>query len=388
MPDGNEVTLALVTEVAKVPAAEWDACAGTGNPFVSHAFLLALENSGSTGRRTGWLPHHIVMRDAGGCVLGAVPMYLKTNSYGEYVFDFNWANAYEQAGGRYYPKLQVAVPFTPATGPRILVRPEAPADVPNLLIRAVEEVAARLGVSSAHVTFPTRSEWDRLGEAGWLLRLGQQYHWQNQGYASFDDFLAQLNSRKRKAIRKERRETAATGIRLHTLTGADLKPEHWDAFYGFYRDTVDRKWGQAYLTRDFFRLLGEMMPEKVVLVMGEDDGRWVAGALNLLGGDTLYGRNWGSAGDYRHLHFEACYYRAIDFAIANGLQRVEAGAQGEHKIQRGYLPCLTYSAHWIADPALRKPVAEFLDRERPAVERRIEAMMEDSPFRLEDGQNR
>jgi predicted N-acyltransferase len=387
-PEGDGLTLELVAGIGAIDAAEWDACAGDANPFVSHAFLSALEDSGSTGRRTGWLPRHLALRDAGGRLLGAAPMYVKGHSYGEYVFDFGWANAYEQAGGRYYPKLQVAVPFTPATGPRLLVRPDAPAGCMAMLIRGMEQVARRLDVSSVHVTFPTEGEWKALGDAGWLQRIGHQYHWHNAGYAGFDDFLSALSSRKRKSIRKERRAVAESGVRIETLTGADIRPEHWDAFYGFYRNTVDRKWGQAYLTRDFFHRLGATIGEAVVLVMVEDDGKWVAGALNLRGRDTLYGRNWGSAGDYRHLHFEACYYRAIDFAIENRLARIEAGAQGEHKIQRGYLPTPTYSAHWIADPALRRGVAGFLDRERPAVLRQIDLLMEESPFRMEVGENR
>ncbi len=386
MPDtpGHEaLELSVLDGVGQVDPAEWDACAGSGNPFLSHAFLLCLEESRSTGPRTGWLPRHLALRGAGGRLVGAVPAYAKAHSYGEYVFDHGWANAYERAGGRYYPKLQVAVPFTPVTGPRLLLSPDAPAGSLAGLIQGLEEVARRLGVSSVHVTFPTEPEWDALGQAGWLRRLGHQYHWENRGYARFEDFLAELNSRKRKAIRKEREAVAASGLRLHTLSGDDLRPAHWDAFNRFYRDTVDRKWGSAYLTRDFFHLLGERMGDKVVLVMAEDDGRWVAGALNLRGADALYGRNWGSEGDYRHLHFEACYYRAIDYAIAHGLARVEAGAQGEHKISRGYLPVETYSAHWIADPALRRAVADFVDRERPLMRHQIAALMEESPFRKE-----
>jgi uncharacterized protein len=388
VPDGNELTLAVVTEIDRIGAGEWDACAGTENPFVCHAFLKALEDSGSASARTGWLPHHLALRDADGRLLGAAPMYLKGHSYGEYVFDFGWANAYEEAGGRYYPKLQVSVPFTPATGPRLLAHPDAPAEAAAMLAQGIAKMSQNLKVSSAHVTFPRPEEWETLGEAGWLRRLGIQYHWLNQGYSSFDDFLAELNSRKRKAVRKERRTVAQSGVRLHTLTGGDLRPEHWDAFYAFYRDTVDHKWGQAYLTRDFFHRLGSTMADRVVLVMGEDDGRWICGALNLRGKDTLYGRNWGSTGEYPHLHFEACYYRAIDFAIETGLKTVEAGAQGEHKIQRGYLPTQTYSAHWINDPALRRAVASFLERERRAVDRQIGMLMEESPFRLEAGENR
>lgn len=386
MPDTQETLLLEVLDgVGRADPVEWDECAGPDNPFVRHAFLLALEESGSTGRKTGWLPRHLAFRTQSGRLAAAVPAYVKTHSYGEYVFDHAWANAYERAGGRYYPKLQVAVPFTPATGPRLLLRPGSPPGTTRALASGLEQVAERLGVSSVHVTFPTEPEWRDLGEAGWLLRLGHQYHWENRGYASFGDFLADLSSRKRKSIRKERDAVAASGIRLETLSGADIRPAHWDAFYRFYRDTVDRKWGSAYLTRDFFHLLGERLGESVVLVTAAQDGRMVAGALNLQGTDALYGRNWGADGEYRHLHFEACYYRAIDHAIAKGLRRVEAGAQGEHKISRGYLPVPTYSAHWIADPALRSAVADFLERERPLVRHQIEALMEESPFRKEGG---
>jgi uncharacterized protein len=387
MPDGNDaITVKVLSGIGEVAPDQWDACAGSDNPFVCHAFLKALEDSGSVGRKTGWLPQHLALEDKDGRLLGAVPTYLKSHSYGEYVFDHGWANAYERAGGDYYPKLQIAVPFTPVTGPRLLVRPDAPEAIANILIAALDRLAERHEVSSVHVTFPTEQEWQRLGDAGWLQRIGQQYHWENRGYTSFDDFLAALNARKRKAIRKERREVAETSVRIHTLTGADLKPKHWDAFYRFYIDTSDRKWGSPYLNRKFFRQLGATMADRVVLVMAEEDGDWVAGALNLLGSDTLYGRNWGSSVNYKHLHFEACYYRAIDFAIAHGLKRVEAGAQGQHKIQRGYLPTPTYSAHLIRDPALRRAVARFLEQEREAVSLEIEELMEEGPYRWEDGQ--
>ena len=387
MPDGNDaITVKVLSGIGEVAPDQWDACAGSDNPFVCHAFLKALEDSGSVGRKTGWLPQHLALEDKDGRLLGAVPTYLKSHSYGEYVFDHGWANAYERAGGDYYPKLQIAVPFTPVTGPRLLVRPDAPEAIANILVAALDRLAERHEVSSVHVTFPTEQEWQRLGDAGWLQRIGQQYHWENRGYTSFDDFLAALNARKRKAIRKERREVAETSVRIHTLTGADLKPKHWDAFYRFYIDTSDRKWGSPYLNRKFFRQLGTTMADRVVLIMAEEDGDWVAGALNLLGSDTLYGRNWGSSVNYKHLHFEACYYRAIDFAIAHGLKRVEAGAQGQHKIQRGYLPTPTYSAHLIRDPALRRAVARFLEQEREAVSLEIEELMEEGPYRREDGQ--
>jgi predicted N-acyltransferase len=378
---GKSVTVRVVERLGEIPAAEWDACAGSDNPFVSHAFLNALEESGSATARTGWQPQHLALYDADGRLAGAVPMYLKGHSYGEYVFDHAWAHAYERAGGRYYPKLQCAVPFTPATGPRILVRPGAPQGTADTLIAAMVELGRKLNVSSVHVTFPRQEEFERLGEAGFLQRIGRQFHWENRGYGSFDDFLASLNSRKRKSIRKERRDALEGGIEIHTLTGEAIEKRHWDAFFRFYISTSDRKWGSPYLTRSFFDLIGARMPESVVLVMAEKNGRFIAGALNLRGSETLFGRNWGCLGDYPFLHFEACYYRAIDFAIEHGLKRVEAGAQGEHKIQRGYLPIPTYSAHWIRDTGFRRAVADFLRRETEAVEEQIEDLAEFSPFR-------
>ncbi|NYZ11623.1 N-acetyltransferase [Azospirillum sp. RWY-5-1] len=386
MPDaGGAISVKVLTGIAEVEPAAWDACAGGDNPFLCHAFLLALEESGSVGGRSGWQPAHLVAETPDGRVVGAVPLYAKGHSYGEYVFDHSWANAYERAGGRYYPKLQVAVPFTPVPGPRLLVPPgDGAVPVRHALVRAMEEVARRFDVSSVHVTFPTEPEWRLLGEEGWLQRTGVQYHWDNHGYATFDDFLGALNARKRKAIRKERREVAESGVRLHTLTGDELKQEHWDAFHRFYMDTADRKWGGGYLKRSFFHRIGATMADRVVLVMCEDGGEWVAGALNLLGTDTLYGRNWGSDGRYRFLHFEACYYRALDFAIAHGLKRVEAGAQGEHKIQRGYLPVRTYSAHWVRDPGFREVLDRHLAGERLAVEDELCAIADMSPYRQGD----
>lgn len=387
MPEGERaVTVEVLDAIGAVPAAEWDACAGDDNPFVGHAFLSALEDSGSVGRDSGWLPRHMALKDGDGRLIGAVPLYLKGHSFGEYVFDHAWADAYERAGGQYYPKLLSAVPFTPVTGPRLLVRPGADrADTQATLTAAMLRLAEKLGVSSLHVNFPLEDEWQSLGEHGLMQRMGQQYHWENRGYGSFDDFLAALSSRKRKAIRKERREVVEAGVRLHALTGDALRAEHWDAFYRFYRSTTDRKWGWDYLSRPFFDLLHERLRDRVVLILAERDGDWVAGALNLLGRETLYGRNWGCTARFRFLHFEACYYQAIDFAIANGLKRVEAGAQGQHKLQRGYLPVATYSAHWIADPGFRRAVADFLRRERQAVGEDIEVMMDYSPFRKGGG---
>jgi uncharacterized protein len=387
MPDGDAYTIRVIDRIAAIPASAWDACAGSDNPFLSYAFLDALEESGSATAETGWLPQHLALEDAGGQILGVAPLYLKGHSYGEYVFDHGWADAYERAGGRYYPKLQCAVPFTPVTGPRLLVHPalgkEGGEAVADALISGMLELARRHKVSSLHVTFPTRGEWERFGEAGFLQRMGQQFHWENQGYSSFDDFLAALSSRKRKTIRKEREAALAGGIAIHTLTGAAIEKRHWDAFFRFYISTSDRKWGSPYLTREFFDLIGARMADRIVLVMAEKNGRPIAGALNLRGGDTLYGRNWGCAGDFPFLHFEACYYRAIDFAIAHGLRRVEAGAQGQHKIQRGYLPSPTYSAHWIRDPGFKRAVADFLARERRAVSHEMDELAELSPFRRE-----
>ena len=385
MPDGSaSLSLTLHGAIAEIAAAAWDACAGAGNPFVSHAFLSALEDSGSASPRTGWLPRHAALRDAAGGLLAVAPMYAKSHSYGEYVFDHGWAHALERAGGSYYPKLQVAVPFSPVPGPRLLIRPGGGIGA-AALGRALAQAGMELDVSSVHVTFCSEAEWDALAEAGWLRRLGMQFHWYNQGYRDFEDFLAALSSRKRKVLRRERRDANAAGLSFVALSGAELRERHWDAFYRFYTSTVDRKWGSAYLTRDFFSLLGERLGERVVLMLAEHDGVPVAGALNLAGAEALYGRNWGCRGDWPFLHFELCYYRAIDWAIAHGLSRVEAGAQGRHKIQRGYLPSPTYSAHWIAHAGLRRAVAGFLDEERPQIRAEMAALAADSPFR-QDGE--
>jgi predicted N-acyltransferase len=378
MPDGpSKLSLSLHEKISQIGQAAWDACAGDENPFVSYGFLSALEDSGSVGGRSGWHPRYAVLRDAAGTVAAVAPAYAKTNSYGEYVFDHAWANAMERAGGRYYPKLQVAVPFSPVPGRRFLVRPGFPV---ASLGAALIEAARELGCSSVHATFCTAAEWNELGDAGWLQRLGTQFHWDNNGYKSFDDFLGALSSRKRKAIKRERRDAAA-GLTIRALSGAELTPDVWAAFYKFYLSTVDRKWGGAYLTRKFFDLLGARLGEKVVLMMAERDGKPIAGALNLRGSEALYGRNWGSVEDVPFLHFELCYYQAIDYAIAHGLQRVEAGAQGEHKIQRGYTPKPTYSAHWIEHPGLSSAVADFLSAERPAMLQTMAAMEADSPYK-------
>src|SRR5579875_438169 len=381
MPDGSRaITLTLHSAIAEIAPADWDACAGPDNPFVSHAFLSALEDSGSAGPRTGWLPQHAALRDAENRLVAVAPMYAKSHSYGEYVFDHSWAHAMERAGGSYYPKLQVAVPFSPVPGPRLLIRPDSPLPV-AVLAGALTQACQELDLSGVHVTFCTRREWEALGEAGWLQRLGMQFHWHNQNYGNFDDFLAALSSRKRKTLRRERRDAHAAGLTFRALSGDEITEGHWDAFFSFYRSTVDRKWGSAYLTRRFFSLLSERLGGRVVLMLAEKDGVPVAGALNLAGSDTLYGRNWGCRGDWPFLHFELCYYQAIDWAIAHGLSRVEAGAQGEHKIQRGYVPAETYSAHWLAHPGLRRAVADFLAHERPSVRREMALLAKEGPFR-------
>ena len=384
MPDcAATLTLTLHAKIAEIDAADWDACAGEGNPFVSHAFLSTMEDSGSANARTGWLPQHAVLRTEDQRVVAIAPMYAKSHSYGEYVFDHGWANALERAGKRYYPKLQAAVPFSPVPGPRLLRRPDGGVPVATMA-NALEQACDSLGLSSAHVTFCTRDEWDGLCEAGWLRRIGMQFHWENEGYSDFDDFLGALSSRKRKVLRRERRDANAAGLTFHALSGADITEAHWDAFYRFYQSTVDRKWGSAYLTRSFFSLLGERLGDRVVLMYAENAGKPVAGALNLAGDEALYGRNWGCRGDWPFLHFELCYYRAIDWAIEHGLKRVEAGAQGRHKIQRGYLPRPTYSAHWIAHTGLRRAVENFLAEERIGIQQEMDALAEELPFRKAD----
>ena len=389
MSSSSDATVTLVPSIAEIDAAQWDACANpdpaTFNPFVSHAFLKALEDSRAVGRTTGWLPRHLVLEDENGKVAAAAPAYVKSHSQGEYVFDHSWAEAYVQAGGRYYPKLQIAVPFTPVPGPRLLVKPgpKAIADE-ELLASAAIEVARQGGLSSIHLTFLAADTATRLRTLGFLTRTGQQFHWQNRGYTSFDDFLATLTSRKRKAVRKEREAALAPGIEIEHLTGTAITEAHWDAMFAFYTDTGNRKWGRPYLNRAFFSELGRVMPDRSLLVMAKRDGRYIAGALNLIGGDCLYGRYWGAIEHHPALHFEVCYYQAIEFAIASGLARVEAGAQGEHKLARGYLPVETYSAHWIADPGLRRAVERFLCAKREMVTRFNADLTELGPYRKDE----
>jgi predicted N-acyltransferase len=406
----SEISLEAVSSISQIPPAEWDACAnpppnrpllnGHGktascdfageshsclaysyNPFISHAFFSALEKSDSACPRTGWGPRHLIAK-AGDTIAGIVPCYLKSHSRGEYVFDRGWADAFERAGGSYYPKLQASVPFTPATGPRLLIRRGVDAEmIRGALAAGLAGLCEATEASSVHVTFAQEDEWKFLAERGFLQRTDQQFHWHNEGYTNFEDFLGSLNSRHRKAIRRERRDALAEGITVHRLTGSDITEDAWDAFFQFYMETGSRKWGRPYLTRTFFSLIGETMANDVLLVMARRNGRWVAGAINFIGSDALFGRNWGAIEHHPFLHFEVCYYQAIDFAIERGLRRVEAGAQGEHKIARGYLPQTTYSAHYIVDPALRRAVGDYLGRERRYVAEAVRELTEAGPFR-------
>ncbi|MGB5901208.1 MAG: GNAT family N-acetyltransferase [Xanthobacteraceae bacterium] len=391
MMDSPDITLEAVSTARQIGAADWDACANPTsacpggriyNPFVSYAFFDAVEQSGSACARTGWGPRHLVAR-RGGDIVGLVPCYLKSHSQGEYVFDRGWADAYERAGGQYYPKLQASVPFTPATGPRLLVRAgvDDPDQIRTALASGLKALCNATETSSVHVTFAPEDEWAFLAKQGFLQRTDQQFHWHNAGYGSFEDFLATLSSRHRKAIRRERRDALANGITIHALTGSDLTEEAWDAFFAFYMETGSRKWGRPYLTRDFYTRIGDTMPEHIALIMAKRDGHWIAGAINFIGGDTLFGRHWGAIEHHPFLHFEVCYYQAIDYAIRHGLATVEAGAQGEHKIARGYLPQTTYSAHYIADPALRRAVRDYLQRERLYVAEAGRQLTEAGPFR-------
>jgi predicted N-acyltransferase len=407
-----EVRIRIAQSLAEVRDRDWNNCAGytsgfpvkavheaeltavdnsstelstraqANNPFVSHEFLSSLEESGSVGARTGWQPRHLLAEDPNGMLLGAAPCYVKSHSRGEYVFDHGWAEAFERAGGDYYPKLQIAVPFTPVTGPRLFAAPGPLADpVRAALADALVEITRASDLSSAHVTFLTEQEWRSLGKRGFLQRTDQQFHWENVDYTNFDDFLNRLASRKRKTIKRERKEALSAGIEVCWLTGSDLTEAVWDAFFAFYMETGSRKWGRPYLTRDFFSVVGQKMSDRILLVMARRAGRWIAGAINFIGADTLFGRNWGAVEHHPFLHFELCYYQAIDYAIAKGLKRVEAGAQGEHKLARGYLPHLTYSAHFIANPGLHRAVADYLSRERAYVQAASRELAAATPFR-------
>ena len=393
MSEEAKVEIRIAQGLGHVPAAEWDACANpagivrageeTYNPFVSHAFLAALEESGCVGPRTGWAPLHLLVSGSDGRLAAAAPCYAKSHSMGEYVFDAGWADAYERAGGQYYPKLQVAVPFTPVVGPRLLVRPGFD-DARSKLVAGLAAVRERVGASSTHVTFAADADVGALSEAGYLLRTDKQFHWLDEAYGGFEGFLSALSSRKRKVIRRERREALANGITIARLRGREITEAHWDAFFGFYMDTGARKWGRPYLNRRFFSLIGERMADRILLVIASRDGRPIAGAINFIGDVALYGRNWGCIEDHPFLHFEVCYYQAIDFALENGLRRVEAGAQGEHKLARGYRPVVTRSLHDIADPGLRRAIADYLGRERTYVADETSLYEEAMPFRQAD----
>ena len=399
MTTGN-LRLRVIPSIGDIAAGDWNACLLSAdlqpktqdsqssferpqdNPFLTHEFLYSLELSKSVGRRAGWEPRHLLAQNGKGDLVGAAPCYLKSHSRGEYVFDRSWAEAYERAGGSYYPKLQVAVPFTPATGPRLLIRPGAQTEVVRSVLTAgLVALCGELEASSVHVTFLPEAQARFLADQGFLLRTDQQFHWENAGYASFEDFLAALAARKRKLIRRERKEALANGITVHWLTGRDLTEGVWDAFFDFYMETGSRKWGRPYLTREFYSLVGEKMRDRILLIMTKRAGRWIAGAINFIGADTLYGRHWGAIEHHPFLHFEVCYYQAIEFAIQHRLARVEAGAQGEHKLARGYLPVTTYSAHFIADPALRRAIADYLQHERAYVAAAGAELAALTPFR-------
>ncbi len=385
MDDGGAREAKVVSRIADIPAPAWDRMANPDsklfNPFIAHGFLAALEQAGTTGPESGWVPQHIVLEDRAGAIEAAMPLYVKAHSRGEYVFDHAFADAYHRAGGRYYPKLQVAVPFTPVPGPRLLVAPEADRDTAEqTLVAAAMTLAQTIGASSLHITFPDADAWDRFGAMGLLQRTGQQFHWQNQGYTSFEDFLASLASRKRKMVRKERAE-AVQGLTIEEVTGSQITEAHWDDMYAFYMDTGARKWGRPYLNRAFFSELHRAMGERCLLMFAVRDGRRIAGAMHMIGGDCLYGRYWGAVEHVPYLHFELCYYRAIDYAIAHGMARVEAGAQGEHKLARGYNPVTTYSAHWFADAGLHAAVARFLVEERRAVDETNRLLADFAPYK-------
>jgi len=381
----TEYTARTLSSIAGVAPGEWDALANPKgqpyNPFVSHAFLNALEESGSATPQSGWAPSHILL-ELDGKLVGAAPAYLKSHSQGEYVFDHGWADAFERAGGHYFPKVQCTVPFTPATGPRLLVGQNENSKLyRTALASALVQMLQPNELSSLHITFLPEEDWSALGEIGFLQRTDQQFHWLNREYKTFDDFLGELSSAKRKNLKKERRRALAEGVEVKWFTGAEIIEAHWDAFWVFYQETGSRKWGRPYLTREFFSLMGERMADDILLIFATRDDQPVAGALNFIGGDTLFGRYWGCTEYHKFLHFELSYYQAIDFAIDRGLARVEAGAQGGHKLVRGYVPVTTYSAHWITDPGFRKAVADYLEREREFVAEDLETLRRHTPFK-------
>ncbi|MDA0825470.1 MAG: GNAT family N-acetyltransferase [Proteobacteria bacterium] len=376
------LSVRAVESLSEIGEATWQRFANLEgsprDPFLSYAFLSALEQSGSVSADVGWLPYHLVLEDEAKQPLGVMPLYLKGHSQGEYIFDYSWADAFERAGGRYYPKMLSAIPFTPATGQRLLV---ASSEHESALVAGAAQIAGEMNISSVHLNFLDQAAWQRRGDEGWLLRTHKQYHWQNQGYKTFDDFLDCLSSKKRKNIKRERRDALANDLEIQRLTGAEITEAHWDAFYQFYIDTGSRKWGSAYLTRSFFSLIGATMAEDILLVMVRRDGRYIAGAINFIGGDCLFGRNWGCIEHHPFLHFEVCYYQAIEFAIEHGLPRVEAGAQGEHKLARGYMPSHTYSAHWIVHDGFRDAVGRYLEEERTHIAEEIDYLEQFSPFK-------
>ena len=391
----NSISIKVVKSISELDREEWNSCAifysadgldKIEDPFISYDFLDALEKSKSVGENTGWLPYHLAAIRKNK-LIGAVPLYLKSNSQGEYIFDYNWAHAFERAGGRYYPKLQISVPFTPVTGRRLLVSKNAPSHTASLLLQSAIELCEKNKLSSLHTTFCSKQEFELGQKLGMLGRVSQQFHWLNNGYGNFGDFLNALSSRKRKNINKERLKANNFGGEIEILTGSEIKKDHWNYFWKFYQDTGIKKWGTPYLKRQFFDQIHETMRSKILLILAKKEGNYIAGALNFIGSDTLFGRYWGCIEDYPFLHFEICYYRAIEFAIAHGLKKVEAGAQGEHKLARGYVPTETFSLHWIAEKGFSKAVKEYLISEKDAVKRDIKILSHFTPFKKGDEKN-
>jgi predicted N-acyltransferase len=391
----NSISIKVVKSISELDREQWNSCAifysadgldKIEDPFISYDFLDALEKSKSVGENTGWLPYHLAAIRKNK-LIGAVPLYLKSNSQGEYIFDYNWAHAFERAGGRYYPKLQISVPFTPVTGRRLLVSKNAPSHTASLLLQSAIELCEKNNLSSLHTTFCSKQEFELGQKLGMLGRVSQQFHWLNNGYGNFGDFLNALSSRKRKNINKERLKANNFGGEIEILTGSEIKKDHWNYFWKFYQDTGIKKWGTPYLTRQFFDQIHETMRSKILLILAKKEGNYIAGALNFIGSDTLFGRYWGCIEDYPFLHFEVCYYRAIEFAIAHGLKKVEAGAQGEHKLARGYVPTETFSLHWIAEKGFSKAVEEYLISEKDAVKRDIKILSHFTPFKKGDEKN-
>ncbi|MBI36029.1 MAG: GNAT family N-acetyltransferase [Alphaproteobacteria bacterium] len=386
MTDSNtDIKAKVVENISDIPEPVWDNLTESDNPFISHAFLRALEETGCVSDKTGWLPHHLVIENSRNEIIAAAPLYIKSHSQGEYVFDHGWAHAWERAGGSYYPKMQVSSPFSPVSGPRLLTGSGPDSNKGKLvLLKSLENICEKLNISSVHVTFSNQSDWEMMGKAGWIQRLGRQFHWHNRDYKNFNDFLSELTSRKRKTIRKERLSIVNQGLTVQPLVGDEITTDHWDAFYKFYVDTYDRKWGYPYLTRDFFELIQKNLGDKVVLMIASYDNTPVAGALNLRSRNALFGRNWGCIKEYKFLHFETCYYQAIDFAIDNNISIVEAGTQGPHKIQRGYEPVETYSGHYIPNESFKDAVKRFCLEEKREVEWEVQAISDYSPYKTKN----